>query len=164
MSVPFTLQPTLPPHATYDTEDESIAKFDDSSKISTGNPGFMGKGYTNMGKGGSWIEFFNIPSSGGECMFSFRYANGSSSDRPCDVTVNGVSAGSLPFPPTDSWIDWQYESINANCISGMNTIRIKSTSRSGGANIDSLSLSSDPSLAPPTPPPVSMLVNSFVFS
>lgn len=138
-----------------------MAHYDGSSKISTGNPGFFGSGYTNMGDNGSWLEFFDIPSSGGDCTFSFRYANGGSTARPCDVTINGVAVGSAPFDPTDSWMDWQYESIAANCIAGMNTIKIKSTTKNGGANIDSMSLSSDPSLAPPTPPPVRLL-NSFL--
>lgn len=131
-----------------------MARFDGSSKISDGNPGFVGDGYTNMGDRGSWIEWFNIPSTGGDCTFSFRYANGGTVERPCDITINGVSHGSLPFPPTLAWNDWQYDSIDATCIAGINSIKIKSTSSKGGANIDSMSLSEDPSRAPPTYPPV----------
>jgi hypothetical protein len=102
-------------------------------------PGFTGTGFADyQNPTGDFIEWTVNKASSGSVSLKFRYANGSTYNRPLKLEVNGVvKASSLSFPPTGSWRNWSTVSITTNLIAGMNKIRLTAIG-SSGANIDNL--------------------------
>lgn len=122
--------------------------------IETLNAGYSGTGYVDYGGNGTWMEWNNVNvSTTGSKTLTFRYANGSTVNRTCEVKVNGVSIGSLSFAPTSGWTNWTTAYITATLNSGNNTIRIAATTSSGGPNIDRMNIegSTSDTQAPTTP-------------
>ena len=126
----------------------------------TSKPGFTGTGYGDYNSNpGSYIEFPTVDGgAGGTCSLSFRYANGDStgSDRPCEVTINGVSVGTVAFSAlTDDWYTWQVsEVIETECPAGPFTLRV--TANIQGPNVDHLTvaMATGSTPAPITPSPI----------
>ena len=88
-----------------------------------------------------YVEWNNVNPGSGAYKLKLRYANGSSSNRQCNVTVNGLSAGSVPFAPTGGWSTWGEATINTiNLTGNTNTIRIQIASGFSGPNLDRISL------------------------
>ncbi len=110
--------------------------------IATDHSNYTGSGYVDYGGNGTWMEWNNINmSSAGSKTLIFRYANGSTVNRTCNVIVNGVSVGTVNFAPhTTSWSNWTTVSIAANLNSGNNTIRVTATTSNGGPNLDKLDI------------------------
>src|SRR6185436_2522825 len=68
----------------------------------------------------------------------FRYANGSTTDRPLKLTVNGqVVSPALSFAPTGSWTRWGTATATATLDAGTNTVRLTAAG-AGGPNVDAL--------------------------
>ncbi|MFI6175550.1 carbohydrate-binding protein [Nonomuraea sp. NPDC051191] len=66
-------------------------------------------------------------------------ANGTTADRPMDVSVNGtLVASAVSFPGTGSWTAWASKSIAADLVAGANTIRLTATAAGGCPNLDYL--------------------------
>ena len=111
----------------------------DYSTFSGGEPanthtGWTGGGYFNMGGNGTWAEYdFTVPVAGMYDVVT-RYSNGSSTNRSCDITINGV-VYPIDFLYTISWDNWFEISRTAALTTGTNTLRIEVTA-GGGANID----------------------------
>jgi hypothetical protein len=115
---------------------------------SSAHTGFTGTGYLDyFNPSGDYVEFtVNVPSAGAYAL-TFRYANGSASDRPLELKVNGaVAAASVSFPATGSWVTYKTVTANANLAAGANKVRVTAIGSSGG-NLDSLSV------APANPTP-----------
>ncbi len=104
--------------------------------------------------GGTWTEWNSIGATdawtwkrwgyigGTQPALIFRYANGSTGDRPCDVYLNSQNKGKLDFPRTGSWTSWQTVRIYTEMLSGaVNTIRVTANSAAGGPNLDSMTVS-----------------------
>jgi endo-1,4-beta-D-glucanase Y len=82
-----------------------------------------------------------------------RFANGTSTNRPMSVSVNGtVVAADVAFPGTGNWDTWQAVSVPAVLRSGVNTVRAAATTASGGPNLDKLTVLPGGEPQPPTPP------------
>lgn len=71
---------------------------------------------------------------------TFRYANGTTVDRPLAVTVDGGNAGSVSFPGTGAWTTWVTKDLKVNLTAGVNKIRTTATTANGGPNADKISL------------------------
>jgi hypothetical protein len=109
--------------------------------VATNQAGYTGTGFVDYGVNGSWLEWNNISSTnGGSATLTFTYANASSTpaNRPCEITVNGVSAGTVTFVPTASWTTWTPVSINVTLKAGNNTIRVTANTSTGGPNLDKM--------------------------
>ncbi len=106
--------------------------------------GFQGKGYadyTNREK--DFIEWkFSTPRSG-KHIIVFHYANGSTSDRPLSLSVDGTIVDSLwSFPPLgqNNWTAWaDTEGLEVHLGAGVHTLRATAIGKSGG-NIDYLKI------------------------
>jgi len=147
-----TDSPTSSPTSLYDIfyESESLLNsLDDCTDIKSSAGGARNGAYIDMCGAGSFIEFPNVDggATGGECVLAFRYASGSERTRPCDIRVNGNKIGTLSFPLTGAWDNWQMQTITTTCSPGTNTVRV--TSVDTGPNIDYLAVMFT---APPTPP------------
>jgi hypothetical protein len=77
--------------------------------------------------------------SAGSQTIALRFANGTTTDRPMDIVVNGtVVASGVSFPGTGSWDTWQTKSLTVPVTVGTNTIRAVATTANGGPNLDYL--------------------------
>jgi len=106
----------------------------------TSNAGFIGTAYVNFtdNLAGGFTEF-QVNQNGTRTLI-FRYANGSAVNRPCNVTVNGVSAGTVAFPPTGAFTTYKTVTlpVNLGTGGGFRAVRVTSTTNAGGPNLDQL--------------------------
>ena len=118
----------------YEAENATLS----GSLIATQYPGYSGSGYADyQNASGDSVQFSLVANSAGTCPVAFRYANGSTGDRPLQLSVNGsVVVGSLSFPPTGGWANWAFTATNNVTLNaGINTIQITSFGFNG-ANVD----------------------------
>jgi Carbohydrate binding module (family 6) len=77
----------------------------------------------------------------GSTPLTFRFANGTTADRPMDISVNGtVVASGVSFGPTADWTSWTTVSVTAALTAGTNTIRATATTANGCPNLDNLTV------------------------
>ncbi len=107
--------------------------------IDTNHSGFTGSGFANSdnatGKGINWGV--NVPASGSYTL-RWRFANGSTGDRPARVLVGGTQqVSNVAFGATGAWNAWALTSTaTVTLAAGSNTIRLEATASGGLANID----------------------------
>lgn len=139
---PTTPSPTptptpVPTATTYQAENSTLGG---GSWIMTNHTGFTGTGFVDFADNvaNSYVEF-SVSQTGNRTL-TFRYANGSTVNRTCKVTVNGVNAGTLNFPPTGSWEIWKATSLGVNlgASTGNKAVRVTATTKAGGPNLDKL--------------------------
>lgn len=110
--------------------------------VNTDNPGFTGTGYANFADNvaGGFTEF--AVNQAGPQTLIFRYANGSMVNRTCNVTVNGVSVGTVAFPPTGSFTTYRTVTLPVTLAAGgaFKAVRITSTTAAGGPNLDKMNV------------------------
>jgi hypothetical protein len=126
-----------PPEFTdYQAEEASLSQ----ATVATNHTGFTGTGfvdYTNVS--GSFVQFTVNAPAAGSVGFAIRYANGSTTNRPMTIAVNGTAiATAAAFNGTGSWDTWAEASFTATFNAGSNTIRATATSAGGGPNVDRL--------------------------
>ena len=126
---------SVAPSTTYEAESYTSAAADFASS----NGGFEGTGYMDYG---SYVEWNNVsPGSAGTYNLVFRYANGSGSNRTCEVFANGVQVGTATFGNSGGWTTWATNTIfGVSLTSGSNTIRVEVKSGFAGPNLDNLKL------------------------
>jgi len=102
-------------------------------------PGYTATGYFDMGGIDSWFQWENIDGdNGGIFTLTFRYA--SSTDRPCNISVNGTAVGTVNFNATGNFSTWITDSIDVVLAGGLNTVRVTAASSNGGPNVDHMIL------------------------
>ena len=111
--------------------------------VESTHAGFTGTGYVDFAHAsGDFVEW-TVPvaaGSAGAHGLEFRYANGSTSDRPLALRVNGsVVRPSLSFPPTGGWRTWRTVAVTTPLVAGNNAVRLTAIG-SGGPNLDSLTV------------------------
>jgi alpha-galactosidase len=101
---------------------------------------FSGTGFVNGDNvAGSYLEFAVTAATAGSATLTIGYANGTTTNRPADVSVNGtVVAAGRAFPGTGDWDTWAVTSLTVLVNAGTNTVRVTATSASGNANLDYL--------------------------
>jgi chitinase len=120
----------------YEAESATISQ----GVVESNHAGFSGTGFVNYNNVvGSYVEWTVNAASAGTATLAFRFANGSTSNRPMDITVNGsLASDELAFNPTGAWTTWQTVTVTAAVNAGTNTIRATATTASGGPNLDYL--------------------------
>ena len=106
---------------------------------STGNKnkGFVGEGYFDFKDSKSSSATWQVKSaSKSATTMSVRFANGDSASRNMTLLVNGEKIGTVKMGPTGGWSTWNTYDIDIKLKKGKNTITLKSTTKSGGANVD----------------------------
>ncbi|TCR17779.1 PQQ-dependent sugar dehydrogenase [Streptomyces sp. BK205] len=118
----------------YQAEDATVVQ----GTVATNHTGYTGTGfvdYTNVK--GSYVEFTVGAASAGTTAVTFRYANGTATDRPMDIAVDGtVVASAVSFPATADWNTWATKTIDVPLTAGSAKIRATATSAAGGPNLD----------------------------
>jgi hypothetical protein len=138
---------STPPSITrYEAENAVISQ----GVVESNHTGFTGTGFVNLDNVvGSYVQFAVAAASAGPAALTFRYANGTTVDRPMSLSVNGfVVASAVSFPPTTDWTDWETRTLTVALAAGTNAVRLTSTTADGGPNLDHLDV--EP-LAPPPP-------------
>jgi poly(beta-D-mannuronate) lyase len=110
--------------------------------IDSDHAGFSGSGFCNTTNAVGASEQWSVNAdSAGSATLRFRYADGASASRPMTLSVNGVAAGTLDFPPTASWDTWADATATVALASGANTVRLVATTSAGGPNLDYVEVS-----------------------
>ncbi|MGH3714543.1 MAG: carbohydrate-binding protein [Micromonosporaceae bacterium] len=106
--------------------------------VDSDHAGYSGTGFCNTTNAtGRYAEWTVNAAAAGRHTLTFRYANGTSANRPVDVTINGaLAADELAFPPTGGWATWKTVTTTADLTAGVNTIRAAATTSNGAANLD----------------------------
>jgi unsaturated rhamnogalacturonyl hydrolase len=117
--------------------------------VESDHTGFTGTGFVNYDNvTGSAVEFAVTVSGAQTAALTFRFANGTTVNRPMDILVNGtLVAGARAFNPTGAWTTWQSVTVNAPLVDGTNSVKAVATTANGGPNLDSLSVGVDWSVA-----------------
>jgi hypothetical protein len=128
---------TPPPTVRYEAE---AGVFSAGSTVDANHLNFSGSGFVNTGNAvGAYEEWTVTAASAGNAAVTIRYSNGTVTDRPADVLVNGVTvAAARSFPGTGSWDTWADSTLTVPLKAGANTIRVAATTANGDANLDYL--------------------------
>jgi hypothetical protein len=108
------------------------------NKVDTNIAGFTGTGFVNFtDNAAGGFTAFSVNQAGPQTLV-FRYSNGSAANRPCNVTVNGTSVGTVAFPPTGNFATYGTATLNINLPvnSAFKEVRVTSTTAAGGPNLD----------------------------
>jgi endoglucanase len=110
--------------------------------VEANHTGFTGNGFVNYDNvQGSYVQWTVNATQAGSSALTLRFANGTATNRPMDITVNGAVASSgRAFPGTGAWTNWNTTTLNVNLKAGANTIRATATTSNGGPNVDHISL------------------------
>jgi hypothetical protein len=108
--------------------------------IDSNHLGFSGTGFCNTTNAmGSTASLTLDAGSAGPTQVTVRFANGTTSDRPMSIALNGSTVvGSQSFPVTANWDTWATATVSLNLAAGVNTIVFTSTTAGGGPNLDYL--------------------------
>jgi len=117
--------------------------------VESNHTGFTGTGFVNYDNVvGGTVEFTVHIAVAGKHDLVFRFANGTTVDRPLDVTVNG-DAHPVSFPGTGAWTTWSTQILPVELPVGATTVRATASTAQGGPNLDSLTV--DNGLTVPAP-------------
>jgi hypothetical protein len=127
-----------PPATDFQAEAAAIS----GGVVEANHTGFTGTGFVNydntVGSSVTWTV--NAPSAA-TASVTIRYANGTTTNRPMDVAVNGtVVAAGVAFAGTGSWDSWATTTVSVNLRAGTNTIRAAATTANGGPNVDKITI------------------------
>ncbi len=143
MGIDFYRSPQVPwavstPANRYEAENATISQ----GVVESNHLGFSGTGFVNYDNlVGSNVQWTVNAASAGTAKLTFRYANGTTTNRPMDITVNGaLVADELAFNPTGNWDTWANATVTVNLTAGANTVRATATTVNGGPNADCLDL------------------------
>ena len=128
--------------------------------ITAAGSGAVGDAYADFGKqAGDALTVSPDISSAGDYRVAIRYVNGSTADRPLDLSVDGGAAVRVSFPPTGGWGVWATVEIDLPFGAGAHDLRLAIPSGfSDGPNIDELSFT--PLGAPSNQPPTGVALTS----
>ncbi len=131
-------QPPPPPPVAYEAESATIWR----GAVESNHTGYYGTGFVNYDNVvGSYVQFTVSSASAATTTLTVRYANGTTTDRPMDIAVNGVTVRSgQSFPGTATWDSWELLVLPVALKAGTNTIRLTATTASGGPNLDRLTV------------------------
>ncbi|GLZ29339.1 hypothetical protein Lesp02_15290 [Lentzea sp. NBRC 105346] len=132
-------QLTSAPSADYQAENATISQ----GVVESNHTGFTGTGFVNYDNvTGSYVEFTVDAAAAGSATLTFRYSNGTTTNRPMDITVNGALAvDELGFAGTSTWDTWQTVTRTVALNAGTNKIRATATTANGGPNLDKITVS-----------------------
>ncbi|RSN43493.1 chemotaxis protein [Amycolatopsis sp. WAC 04197] len=148
-SVPISAQAASAAPVQYESEDATISR----GVVEANHTGFTGSGFVNYDNvTGSYVEYTVNAAQAGQHTLTFRYANGTTANRPLDITVNGsLAVDDLGFAGTGAWTTWRTVTTTVNLVAGSNKIRTTAVTANGGPNADSLSVEGSGSPGAGTP-------------
>jgi alpha-L-fucosidase len=126
-----------PSPVRYEAEDGAYST---GSTVDSNHPGFSGSGFVNTAnEAGAYVEWTVPAAATGNATITIRFSNGTTANRPADVSVNGaVVSAARAFDVTDGWDTWADSTLVVPVNAGANTIRVTATSAGGAPNLDYL--------------------------
>ncbi|PRY38262.1 glucose/arabinose dehydrogenase [Umezawaea tangerina] len=125
------------PASDYESESAAISQ----GVVESNWAGYSGSGFVNYDNVvGSSVEYAVTAAQAGAHSLAFRFANGTTTDRPLSISANGGTPVTLSFPPTGAWTTWQTATTTLPLAAGTNKIRTVATTAVGGPNADKLSV------------------------
>ncbi len=118
--------------------------------VESNHAGFTGTGFVNLDNvAGSYVECTISAAEAGSATLTFRYANGTTVNRP--MSINGTT---VDFPGTGAWTTWADVNVTVSLSAGANLVRATSTTANGGPNLDRIraSVTGPPDTTPPSIP------------
>lgn len=130
----------------YEAENATISQ----GTVATDHTGYSGAGFVDYANTtGSYVQFTVDAAAAGPAGVTLRYANGTTTNRPMDIAVNGaVAVTGQAFDGTGSWDTWASTTVTLDLAAGTNTVRLTATTSNGGPNVDYLELGSSGSTGP----------------
>jgi rhamnogalacturonan endolyase len=109
--------------------------------VDNNNAGFTGAGFANTNNAvDQYVEWSVYAPQAGTYDLQWRFANGTTADRPASVSVGGtVQLTNISFPGqgSNNWTTWVTTSlVSVNLAQGDNRIRLIAEASGGLANID----------------------------
>jgi glucose/arabinose dehydrogenase len=122
----------------YEAENATVSQ----GVLETSHTGYSGTGYVNGDNAaGSYVQFTVNTAAAGTATLAIRYSNGTATDRPADLAVNGsVVSAARSFPATADWNTWATSTVTAPVTAGTSTVRLTATTASGLPNLDYLDI------------------------
>ncbi|WP_433508963.1 glycosyl hydrolase family 95 catalytic domain-containing protein [Nonomuraea sp. CA-143628] len=125
---------TPPPPGRYEAEDATISQgiFENS------HTGYSGTGYVNGDNAaGAFIEWAFEAAVAGSATIKLRYSNGTTTNRPSAIAVNGTTVfATRDYASTGTWDTWATDTFTVPVNAGANTLRATATTANGNPNID----------------------------
>ncbi|MEV0347569.1 carbohydrate-binding protein [Nonomuraea sp. NPDC050680] len=125
---------TTPPPGRYEAEDATISQgiFENS------HTGYSGTGYVNGDNAaGSYLQWSVTAAAAGTATIKMGYANGTTTNRPSAIAVNGTTVfAGRDYGSTGTWDTWATDTFTVPVNAGANTIRATATTANGNPNID----------------------------
>jgi hypothetical protein len=126
------------------TQYESENATRSGATTATDYSGYTGSGFVKFGTSTSqYVQFDVYRASSGAKYLDFRFSNGSTANKPMEISVNGtVVASKQAFNPTGSNTTWATSSTSTtvNLNAGKNTVKVRVATSAGGPNIDNLKI------------------------
>jgi alpha-galactosidase len=127
----------LAPLNQYEAESATISQ----GLVESNHAGFTGSGFVNYDNlVGSFVDFTVNVAQTGPATLRLRFANGTTVNRPMDISVNGTTVATLAFNGTGAWTNWVTVNAAVNLVAGNNTIRAIATTANGGPNLDHIAV------------------------
>ncbi|MEU4536528.1 GDSL-type esterase/lipase family protein [Streptosporangium sp. NPDC023825] len=116
--------------------------------------GYSGGGFCDTTNAvGSAAQFTVSAPAAGTATLSVRYANGTTANRPADISLNGTTVQSgLAFEGTGAWTTWATKSLPVQLNAGTTTVRLTATTSGGLGNIDYVEVTTGAGDGSPTDP------------
>ncbi|MCT9930265.1 carbohydrate-binding protein [Planotetraspora sp. A-T 1434] len=128
-----TTPPPPPPVTRYEAENATISQ----GLLETTHTGFSGTGYVNTDNvSGAYVQFAVSAASAGSRTLRIRYSNGTTTNRPMAIAVNGTTVATRNYNATANWDTWAIDTLTVTLNAGSNTIRLTATTAGGCPNID----------------------------
>jgi hypothetical protein len=123
---------------SYEAETATISQ----GVVESNHAGFTGTGFVNYTNvSGSYVQWSVTAAAAGSATLAVRFANGTATNRPMDIAVNGTTVASgVAFNGTGAWTTWQTVGVTATLNAGANTVRATATTANGGPNVDKLTV------------------------
>ncbi|MEV4178318.1 glycosyl hydrolase family 28 protein [Nonomuraea sp. NPDC049709] len=126
-----------PPGVRYEAENATISQ----GVVESNHAGFSGTGFVNSDNvAGAFVELAVSAAAAGSEPLTIRYANGTSTNRPFAVAVNGTNVATVNAPGTGAWTTWVATSVTVPLASGTNAVRLTATTAGGLPNLDYVEL------------------------
>jgi len=135
--LPAALTPASAATTTYQAESAARTQ----GVVESNHAGFTGTGFVNYDNvAGSSVTFTVNVGTAGTTTLAFRFANGTTANRPMTIAVDGSTVATPQFAGTGAWTTWNTATVNTSLSAGSHTIKTTATTANGGPNLDSLTV------------------------
>jgi arabinogalactan endo-1,4-beta-galactosidase len=133
---------TPPPGNTVTLQENVTGFCGVDGTVDSNNAGFTGAGFANTNNASATAVRWRVnASAAGNYTFQWRFANGTTGNRPGSLRINGVTGAPVALAATGAWTTWTNSGTFTVALrAGANDIALVATTSGGLANIDALTV------------------------